>query len=362
MTARLKPDSAGKLSSQLMENSYILTGEMLGRGGFGIVWRGIRLSDGGSVAVKVVPTSHTGSRSSSAVRSTVTNELEVMEHVGDHPSLLGLEAAYVECGHLYLVTQIMETDLCDALMKLGPFPESDVLSALFVLLRGIERCHSRGVVHRDVKLDNVFLSRKNDFSTAKLGDFGLAHMQSWGAARGSAGSRQYMAPEVLAASHSSDSRYGFQSDVWSAGVVLYALLAQRFPFSGRDKAGLEQSIMAGAFSFKLPVWETVSEATKDLITKMLAVDPNARPTATEALAHRVFDSTRAFHQERERASESMKSEHEKRQVKTAERFNVRALLTRACLSKSRSEQQLANRSRRSASTEAERALRPLIRA
>lgn len=302
----------GKLARRPLSASYELTPELVGQGGYGAVWRG-KHRGGGNVAVKVVPlpgcsaAEPARSCSRAELRASLT-ELEVMARVGSHESLLTLREAFLERGSLYLVTELMEDDLCSVLMKREraglKYDETTVCRFFYGLLRGLAHLHSHGVIHRDVKLDNIMLRRANDLCSAQLGDFGLATIVRFGEAgpSGAVGSLQYIAPEVLLSTDGNDS-YSFSADMWSAGVVLYAVLSCTFPFSSSRKGGSERKILDGAFNFDGEAWSHVSAEAKSLIRKLLVVDPKRRLTAHRALRHPWFAELRRHEQTvaRERA-------------------------------------------------------------
>lgn len=222
-------------------------------------------------------------------------ELEVMARVGHHDSLLTLREAFVEDGNLYLVTDVMETDMCELLMQPGGghrshWSELDVCRFMFSLLKGLAHLHSYGIAHRDVKLDNIMLRRADDPSSAHLGDFGLAAVAS--KASGAVGSLQYIAPEVLVSKEGQDF-YGTSADMWSAGVVLYATLGRSFPFGSKRKDATVRKIHDGSFDFNGAHWANVSNEAKSLIHDLLVVDPTSRLTAHQALRHPWFASVSA---------------------------------------------------------------------
>jgi serine/threonine protein kinase len=292
----------GKLGTRPFATSYALTGELLGTGGYGVVWRGRELATSLDVAVKVVPlsTACTHDRGKEGdvnvckyrKRYHGLSELETMAELsGRCPGLLGLKEAFIEEGKLFLVMKVMATDLCDELMsRETPYSEDEVRLAMHNLFVGIRHCHSKGIAHRDVKLDNIFLKTKGDISSARLGDFGLAHKSSWGAVRGASGSIQYMAPEVASSTHASPGYDALAADMWSLGVVMFGLLAKRFPFGGNSNAELKEAIYTGKYEIVSHSRNIISAQAKDLLQKLLTLDPKARCTATEALNHEWFDA------------------------------------------------------------------------
>ncbi|KAI1238680.1 hypothetical protein IHE44_0013420 [Lamprotornis superbus] len=150
------------------------------------------------------------------------------------------------------------------------------------ILEAVLHCHQMGVVHRDLKPENLLLASKSKGAAVKLADFGLAievqgEQQAW---FGFAGTPGYLSPEVLR-----KDPYGKPVDMWACGVILYILLVGYPPFWDEDQHRLYQQIKAGAYDFPSPEWDTVTPEAKDLINKMLTINPAKRITASEALKH-----------------------------------------------------------------------------
>uniref|UniRef100_A0A087X5K9 calcium/calmodulin-dependent protein kinase n=1 Tax=Poecilia formosa TaxID=48698 RepID=A0A087X5K9_POEFO len=151
------------------------------------------------------------------------------------------------------------------------------------ILEAVLHCHQMGVVHRDLKPENLLLASKLKGAAVKLADFGLAievqgDQQAWFA--GFAGTPGYLSPEVLR-----KDPYGKPVDMWACGVILYILLVGYPPFWDEDQHRLYQQIKAGAYDFPSPEWDTVTAEAKDLINKMLTINPAKRVTAADALKH-----------------------------------------------------------------------------
>ncbi|XP_052315332.1 calcium/calmodulin-dependent protein kinase type II delta chain-like isoform X3 [Oncorhynchus keta] len=150
------------------------------------------------------------------------------------------------------------------------------------ILESVNHCHQSGIVHRDMKPENLLLASKLKGAAVKLADFGLAievqgDQQAW---FGFAGTPGYLSPEVLR-----KDPYGKPVDMWACGVILYILLVGYPPFWDEDQHRLYQQIKAGAYDFPSPEWDTVTPEAKDLINKMLTINPAKRVTATDALKH-----------------------------------------------------------------------------
>ncbi|KAG8519448.1 Calcium/calmodulin-dependent protein kinase type II subunit delta, partial [Galemys pyrenaicus] len=140
-----------------------------------------------------------------------------------------------------------------------------------------------GVVHRDLKVSRALDPPPLSSSPAPVTDCSAAVMP--GEAPRSARSRfagtpGYLSPEVLR-----KDPYGKPVDMWACGVILYILLVGYPPFWDEDQHRLYQQIKAGAYDFPSPEWDTVTPEAKDLINKMLTINPAKRITASEALKH-----------------------------------------------------------------------------
>uniref|UniRef100_A0A5F4VZL2 calcium/calmodulin-dependent protein kinase n=1 Tax=Callithrix jacchus TaxID=9483 RepID=A0A5F4VZL2_CALJA len=162
------------------------------------------------------------------------------------------------------------------------YSEADASHCIQQILEAVLHCHQMGVVHRDLKPENLLLASKSKGAAVKLADFGLAievqgDQQAW---FGFAGTPGYLSPEVLR-----KDPYGKPVDMWACGVILYILLVGYPPFWDEDQHRLYQQIKAGAYDFPSPEWDTVTPEAKDLINKMLTINPAKRITASEALKH-----------------------------------------------------------------------------
>jgi serine/threonine protein kinase len=152
------------------------------------------------------------------------------------------------------------------------------------LIKGIQYIHTKNVVHRDLKLENLLLQNKDDITSIKIADFGLAKRAMNGYMETVCGTPQYVAPEVI--KPVPGVVYGPECDLWSAGVVLFTILAGYPPFYNENTPALFRQIRKGAFNFDDPVWDEVSDDAKDLIQKLLTVSPQDRITSEGCLQHK----------------------------------------------------------------------------
>ena len=180
----------------------------------------------------------------------------------------------------YIVMELAEQgQLHDLVAVRERLPEAQARTLFQQLVAGVAYCHRSMVVHRDLKMENVLLDSRGH---VKIADFGFSRLWAPGRLQAeSCGSPQYAAPELL------DGRLyeGPEVDVWSCGVILYAMLCGRLPFDAGtdDISDLRRNIRRGDFR-RLPSW--VSDDARDLISSMLIVRPQKRATITEVRAHR----------------------------------------------------------------------------
>ena len=129
--------------------------------------------------------------------------------------------------------------------------------------------HSYGIVHRDLKLENVMMSDNSDVAVPKLVDFGLAKLIGPSEkADEPFGTLGYVAPEVLR-----KDPYSFSADIWSIGCILYALLSGSLPFDHESQKETIRMTLEDKLEFDLPCWKNVSDTCKDLIKQLLTKDP-----------------------------------------------------------------------------------------
>uniref|UniRef100_A0A8C1W1F0 calcium/calmodulin-dependent protein kinase n=1 Tax=Cyprinus carpio TaxID=7962 RepID=A0A8C1W1F0_CYPCA len=237
--------------------------EELGKGAFSVVRRCMKISTGQEYAAKIINTKKLSARD----HQKLEREARICRLL-KHPNIVRLHESISEEGCV-LVT--------------NPHPLVFACShCIQQILEAVLHCHQMGVVHRDLKPENLLLASKLKGAAVKLADFGLAievqgDQQAW---FGFAGTPGYLSPEVLR-----KEPYGKPVDMWACGVILYILLVGYPPFWDEDQHRLYQQIKAGAYDFPSPEWDTVTPEAKDLINKMLTINPAKRITAAEALKH-----------------------------------------------------------------------------
>uniref|UniRef100_A0A673IZZ5 Peripheral plasma membrane protein CASK n=1 Tax=Sinocyclocheilus rhinocerous TaxID=307959 RepID=A0A673IZZ5_9TELE len=264
----------------LFEDVYELC-EVIGKGPFSVVRRCINRDTGQQFAVKIVDVA---SFTSSPGLSTEDLKREAsICHMLKHPHIVELLETYSSDGMLYMVFEFMDgADLCFEIVKRADagFVYSEAVASHYMrqILEALRYCHDNNVIHRDVKPHCVLLASKENSAPVKLGGFGVAIQlgESGLVAGGRVGTPHFMAPEVV-----KREPYGKPVDVWGCGVILFILLSGCLPFYG-TKERLFEAIVKGKYKYKVL---QISESAKDLVRRMLMLDPAERITVYEALNH-----------------------------------------------------------------------------
>ena len=160
--------------------------------------------------------------------------------------------------------------------------EIEVQCYIVQLIKALKYLHSHRVIHRDLKLGNLFLTDKMEL---KVGDFGLATKLDFEGERKRTvcGTPNYIAPEIL----DGKTGHSYEVDIWSLGVIIYTLIIGKPPFETRDVKTTYKRIKMNAYSF--PETAIISEAAKNLISQILVTDPSKRPTLDQILTHDFFN-------------------------------------------------------------------------
>ncbi|KAF9485484.1 Pkinase-domain-containing protein [Pholiota conissans] len=212
----------------------------------------------------------------------VEREIVVMKLI-DHPNVMKLYDVWETSSSLYLILEYVQGgELFDYLCDNGRRPTVEALDYFQQIICAVDYCHRFNIAHRDLKLENILIDQD---SNIKVADFGMATWQDY--SRGkllktSCGSPHYAAPEII----SGRPYDGAMSDIWSCGVILYALLAAKLPFDDDDCPTLLRKISIGRF--EMP--QDISHDAQDLISRMLTIDVKKRITMSEILRHPFFTS------------------------------------------------------------------------
>lgn len=212
----------------------------------------------------------------------IENEVSILRRA-KHPNIIRLIEEFDSQDKLFLVMELVKGgDLFELITTSTKYTEKVASRMANNMFSALAYLHAAGIVHRDVKPENLLVCEMNDGTkTLKLGDFGLA-TEVKEPLLVVCGTPTYVAPDIL-----SENGYGLKVDVWAAGVITYILLCGFPPFVSTDnnQEELFDKILEGKFEFLSPFWDDVSSSAKDLITHVLQVDPEVRYSAADVLKH-----------------------------------------------------------------------------
>ncbi|XP_036382584.1 serine/threonine-protein kinase Chk2 isoform X2 [Megalops cyprinoides] len=212
-------------------------------------------------------------------------EIEILKKV-DHPCLIQTEDFFQTDESYYIVLELMEGgELFDRVKTKKQLDESIAKLYFFQMLLAVEYLHSNGIIHRDLKPENVLLASNDDICLIKITDFNQSKiLEETSLMRTLCGTPTYLAPEVF--TDAVTVGYSRAVDCWSLGVLLFVCLGGYPPFhtEGTDMTVMEQ-ITQGYYRFIPSKWDRISDKAKDLVKKLLVVDPKKRLTIEEALQH-----------------------------------------------------------------------------
>ncbi|XP_060061132.1 ribosomal protein S6 kinase alpha-2 isoform X2 [Erinaceus europaeus] len=277
--------------------------EDIGVGSYSVCRRCVHKTTEAEYAVKIIDKS----------RRDPSEEIDILLRYGQHPNIISLKDVYDEGQHVYLVMELMRGgELLDRILRQRCFSEREACDVLHTITRTLDYLHSQGVVHRDLKPSNIlYVDESGNPESIRICDFGFAKQlrAENGLLMTPCYTASFVAPEVL-------KRQGYDAacDVWSLGILLYTMLAgknernrsrqhngygkrlsclrlqsPRFtPFAnGPDDTPEEilARIGSGKYALSGGNWDSVSDAAKDVVSKMLHVDPQQRLTAGQVLKH-----------------------------------------------------------------------------
>ena len=250
-------------------------GKFLGKGGFAKCYEFTNMENNKVMAAKIIPKA---TLKKSRHRQKLLSEIKI--HRGlTYVNIVKFEHVFEDNENVYILLEMCTNqtlnDLCKRRKRLTEFEATYYIYQIVGALKYLQR---NRVIHRDLKLGNLFLSDKLEI---KLGDFGLAAKLDFDNEKRHTvcGTPNYLAPEVL----SSKAGHGYEVDVWSLGVVLYAMVIGKPPFETPEVKMTYEKIKKVIYSF--PEQISLSENVKNLITKIFNADPSKRPTLDQILEH-----------------------------------------------------------------------------
>lgn len=269
-------------------------GKTVGTGGFSIVKMVTDRETGEVMACKIMTLPPEGAKAADgeSTRSDIFKEIDIIMSLR-HDNIIYMKEYFEENGRVYVIMEYLPGgELLEALLgkekgsdgKEPHYSEEDARIIFSQLIEAVHYMHDKQIVHRDLKLENMLLQKPNDINSIKIADFGLAKKYGQAALSTICGTPQYVAPEVIKGG-STPYTYGKECDLWSCGVILFILLGGYPPFYDDSEPRLFRKIRQGKPDMDDPVWDEVSTEAKDLIMKLLVVDPEKRLTVEGVLEH-----------------------------------------------------------------------------
>lgn len=248
----------------------------IGRGSFSTVYLAINKTTKIEYAIKVIE----------KCKRNPTEEIEILLRYGRHPHIVTLRGVHEDEKTVYLVLELLRGgELLDRLIERKNFTEKEAADVIFTITSVVYYLHENGVVHRDLKPSNILYKSAGDSSTLCICDLGFAKQlrAENGLLMTPCYTANFVAPEVL-------KRQGYDAacDIWSLGVLLYIMLAGYTPFpnSPGDSANeILDRIGPGYVDVETGVWLYISNEAKELVKRMLHIDPHRRPNAAAILKY-----------------------------------------------------------------------------
>uniref|UniRef100_A0A8D0NJC2 non-specific serine/threonine protein kinase n=1 Tax=Sus scrofa TaxID=9823 RepID=A0A8D0NJC2_PIG len=251
--------------------------EDIGVGSYSVCKRCVHKATDAEYAVKIIDKS----------KRDPSEEIEILLRYGQHPNIITLKDVYDDGKCVYLVMELMRGgELLDRILRQRCFSEREASDVLCTIAKTMDYLHSQGVVHRDLKPSNIlYMDESGNPESIRICDFGFAKQlrAENGLLMTPCYTANFVAPEVL-------KRQGYDAacDIWSLGILLYTMLAGFTPFAnGPDDTpeDILARIGSGKYALSGGNWDSISDAAKDVVSKMLHVDPHQRLTAVQVLKH-----------------------------------------------------------------------------
>ena len=259
--------------------------KMLGSGSFGSVYEAKNTIFQNTVAMKVIKKDPNNELDEQEIR----NEIDILKKLS-HPNIVKIYEFYISNSHYYIVTEFCKEGELFSYIK-NKYNERQLAVLFYQVFSGLWYLHDNKILHRDIKLENIMISKKekdndtgDELFWVKIIDFGTAKIfEKNKKEKDVVGSSYYIAPEVLR------QNYNEKCDTWSVGVILYMMLVGRAPFDGKDDEEIISKINTADYNSKEPKLMKRSPEVRDLVSKLLQKDTSKRYSAREALNHPWFE-------------------------------------------------------------------------
>ncbi|EOY07399.1 Kinase superfamily protein isoform 1 [Theobroma cacao] len=256
--------------------NYIV-GRQIGSGSFSVVWHARHRVHGTEVAIKEIAMG----RLNKKLQDSLMSEIFILRRI-NHPNIIRMHDIIEVPGKIHLVLEYCKGgDLSMYITRHGSVSEATAKHFMQQLAAGLQVLRDNNLIHRDLKPQNLLLSRNDSNAVLKIADFGFARsLQPRGLAETLCGSPLYMAPEIMQLQ-----KYDAKADLWSVGAILFQLVTGKTPFTGNNQIQLLQNIVKST-ELHFPVENNYLTADcKDLCRKLLRRNPVERLTFEEFFNH-----------------------------------------------------------------------------
>ena len=258
-------------------------GKLLGRGGFARCYEFICQDNNRVFAAKVV---NKQNLVKDRQKQKLRTEIKIHKSL-HHNQVVAFEHNFEDEENVYMLLEVCQNQTLNELLKRRvKLSEIEVQCYIIQLIKGLQYLHSHKIIHRDLKLGNLFLTDKLEL---KIGDFGLATKLDYDGEKKSTicGTPNYIAPEVI-----DGSGHSYEVDIWAIGIIIYALIIGNPPFETKELKKTYDNIKI--INFKFPEEAKISYTAKKLIRKILVKDPKKRPSLDEILMDDFFNQGSAI--------------------------------------------------------------------
>ena len=258
--------------NELLKSSYKIIG-ILGKGAFGIVKLGIHLPTNEKVAIKII------SKTNEKHNILTETEITILKSI-NHQNIIKVYDVIETKEYYYIIFEyISGGELQKYIQIQGRLNQNTIMKIFYQLILGISYLHNNNIIHRDLKPENILLTKNEEI---KIIDFGLAIKLNNNNTllKSQCGSINYCSPEII----KGEEYNGKLADIWSIGIILYYMNCGDLPFIGKNNKEIQKNII----NCKIEYPSNIPFIIKDLLSKILVINPNNRISIKEIMKHTVF--------------------------------------------------------------------------